>query len=462
MAGLLSQENRRALARGLLDTTQAASNSAASTVSAPVDALAWVLRKAGVPIPQAPFGGSDWMKSQGLMRDVQSPVANAVGETIGGVLPMVATAKAPQIASGLLNMAENAMAQPTLNKQAGVFLMHTPSKPNPAVGTRYEREFLGGLVDKIPRKIEDLKDSNLVFMPWDSTSRNYKVTKISDETLPVPVITTGGHDFAREAAHVAANIGGASNRAIAERIQKRNNVAQKENIALGGNGDVFMLPSTMGSEGEFFSTMPSDAILQLFNNANLSKKDIKYLNEQVRTHPMPTTKGITRPFGGFVGLEDPDVAQQLLTGAGVNTTAGNLRKGFSQALTKQRNQKILGFNAEDLSASLMDDALRGVGKGYAGNTLIKAVEGTPLSASTHPAYDTDFGGRIFGSLMNNIPVEVLAPKTFERISKELSNRKSDIRTMTLGAMEKRKDNFSEYVDDRVVNSVNEYLQGLRR
>jgi hypothetical protein len=128
MAGLLSQENRRALARGLLDTTQAASNSAASTVSAPVDALAWALRKAGVPIPQAPFGGSDWMKAQGLMRDVQSPVANAVGETIGNVLPIVAAAKAPQIAGGLLKAAENASAKAPMNaatrNQAGAIVWH--------------------------------------------------------------------------------------------------------------------------------------------------------------------------------------------------------------------------------------------------------------------------------------------------------------------------------------------------
>jgi hypothetical protein len=119
MPGLLSQENRQALARGLLDTTQAASNNAASTVAAPVDALAWALRKFGAPIPQAPFGGSDWMKAQGLMRDVQSPYANAVGETLGGVLPIVAAAKGPQIAAGLLKMGENAAARTPMNAATG-------------------------------------------------------------------------------------------------------------------------------------------------------------------------------------------------------------------------------------------------------------------------------------------------------------------------------------------------------
>jgi hypothetical protein len=375
---------------------------------------------------------------------------------------MMAAAKAPQIAKGLLQVEANAAAPRTLRPEAGVYLVHTPLKPNPLVGTRYDREFIGGLVDKTPRKIEDVKGANIVLMPWDSTSRNYRITSISDERLPTPIVTTGGQDFPRDLAHVAADIGGASNFEIARRIQNRNRTAAIENIQAGGQGDVYMLPVTMGAQAENFSTMPSDALLQLVKNANLSKKDIQYLNQQIRNEPMVLNKKQTRPFGGFIGLQDPDVAQQLLTGARIDTTAGNLRKGMVSALTKKGNQKIIGFNAEDLSASLMDDALRGVDKGYAGNTLIKAVEGTPLSASTHPAYDTDFGGRYFGSLMNNIPAEVLMPKTFERISKELAGREGDIRNMTIGAMEKRKANFSEYVDDRVINSVNEYLQGLLR
>lgn len=447
---------------GLLDFLQSASNTAADTVAAPVDLLAWALRKAGVPVPQNAVGGSEWLKQQGLKRDVPQSAASLAGETVGLLSPMVAAAKAPQIAKGLLQVEANAMAPTTLRPEAGVYLVHTPLKPDPRVGTRYERQFVGGLVDKTPRTIEDLKGSNLVLMPWDSTSRNYRITSISDEKLPTPVLTTGGQDFARDAAHVTADIGGASNFEIARRIQNRNRTAAIENLQAGGKGDVYMLPVTMGAEAENFSTMPADAILQLVKNANLSKKDIKYLNEQVRNHPLQTPNGLTRPFGGFIGLQDPDVAQQLLTGARVDTTAGNLRKGMVAALTKKGNQKIIGFNAEDLSASLMDDALRGVDKGYAGNTVIKAVEGTPLSPSTHPAYDTDFGGRYFGSLMNSIPAEVLMPKTFDRISKELAGRKGDVRNMTLGAMEKRGSNFSEYVDDRVINSVNDYLQGLLR
>jgi len=108
---------------GLLDFIQGASNAAASNVSAPVDGLAWLLRKAGIPIPDAPVGGSDWMEQKGFTRPAQG-VGGLLGESVGGVLPIVAAAKAPQIAGGLLAMERNAMAPKTLNPQTGAIVWH--------------------------------------------------------------------------------------------------------------------------------------------------------------------------------------------------------------------------------------------------------------------------------------------------------------------------------------------------
>jgi hypothetical protein len=104
---------------GLLDFLQGASNSAASNVSAPIDGINWLLRKAGLPVSEKPFLGSDWMAAQGLTREPQNRNMGLLGEAIGGVLPMVAAAKAPQIARGLLQGAENMAAPRMLNPQAG-------------------------------------------------------------------------------------------------------------------------------------------------------------------------------------------------------------------------------------------------------------------------------------------------------------------------------------------------------
>ncbi len=113
---------------GLLDQAhsfaQGASNGVAGSLTGPVDGLAWLLRKAGVPVPQAPLGGSDWMRSVGLMQEPKERMAGLLGEGIGSALPTVIAGKAPQIAGGLLQMERNAMAPRTLNPQTGAIVWH--------------------------------------------------------------------------------------------------------------------------------------------------------------------------------------------------------------------------------------------------------------------------------------------------------------------------------------------------
>ncbi len=107
---------------GLLDFLQSASNASASTVSGPVDMLSWLLQKAGVPVGNAPPGGSAWMEQKGLTKPVKQSAASLAGETVGLLSPTVAAAKALQIAKGLLQVADNAAAPSLLNKQRGVFM----------------------------------------------------------------------------------------------------------------------------------------------------------------------------------------------------------------------------------------------------------------------------------------------------------------------------------------------------
>ena len=111
------------MANGLLDFLQGASNAAAANVSAPVDGLTWLLNKLGADI-KTPVGGSDWMRERGLTAEPTNKLAGILGESVGGVLPMVTAAKAPQIAQGLLQAERNLAAPRTLNPQTGAILWH--------------------------------------------------------------------------------------------------------------------------------------------------------------------------------------------------------------------------------------------------------------------------------------------------------------------------------------------------
>lgn len=102
---------------------QGASNAAASTVTGPVDMLAWLLRKGGVPVGDTPIGGEAWMRQKGLMATPENKLAGLLGEGAGLAAPIVAAAKAPEIAGGLLQMGRNLAAPATMNKQTGAIYL---------------------------------------------------------------------------------------------------------------------------------------------------------------------------------------------------------------------------------------------------------------------------------------------------------------------------------------------------
>lgn len=72
---------------------QAASNSIAGNVGVPIDALAWLLRKGGLPVPSNPVGGTDWMAQKGLTREVPEGAPKMAGETLGNLALLKALQK---------------------------------------------------------------------------------------------------------------------------------------------------------------------------------------------------------------------------------------------------------------------------------------------------------------------------------------------------------------------------------
>jgi hypothetical protein len=389
-----------------------------------------------------------------------SPVpsgANKAAMAAGRAGERVAERVVPQIMErgGLPAEMLQGMAQ---NTRSNVFLETKPKTPNPLVGSRYETEYIGGLAPKTPTRIEDLQGSSFMILPWDSTTRNMKIKSVSDEVLPESVITEGGQDFARALANIEKEIGGASGESIAKRIMERVKIAQKENLAAGGSGQVFMLPSTMSTYAENFSTMPTEILLQLIKKADLPKSRIDTINQQIRG--FKDVDG-NQNFTGFKGIETIEGQKQLFTGEGINDTAGELRKAFVNRMYLKDNQKAIGFNEEDLVNALTDEALRGLPRGYAGNTIIRANPEGLLTPSNHRSYSTNFagtyGGSLEGGLLGNVPVEILLPKSYKNIEQEFAGKRGDMRSNVIGALEKRKAGISDVVDQEMIDNYYKYI-----
>jgi hypothetical protein len=344
------------------------------------------------------------------------------------------------------------------------YLPSTPLKPNPEVGKRFTGESIGGLAEKKPYNLEQDLGSSVMIMPWDSSSRNFNIKSISD--IPVDVTTHGGQDYARDILHMQQGVAGASGEGIAKRIADREKIAIQENLAQGGTGKILHMPITMAEGAENFSVMPMEALQQILDTNKLSKAQIKALDESIRNKTITKNIGgknvVLTPFTDFKGVMTEAGRNQLYTGEGIKTTAGELRKAYVDRLGLKKNQEMLGYNLPDLIAAIQDPVLRGVPKGSIGNTVIKGSEGgMKLSSSVNPTYDTNFSGDYAGTLGANVPVEVLLEPTYNRIAQELSGRKSDLRNMTIGAMEKRKSGVSTLVDDAMLEREYQYKQYLK-
>jgi hypothetical protein len=90
-----SGPNRKQIIDALRNTAQSASNMVAENVSMPMDAIAWALRKAGVPV-EKPMFGSDWMKEKGVTPPVKEGASKVIGDTIGMISPMGFTKQGAQ------------------------------------------------------------------------------------------------------------------------------------------------------------------------------------------------------------------------------------------------------------------------------------------------------------------------------------------------------------------------------
>jgi hypothetical protein len=339
-------------------------------------------------------------------------------------------------------------------------LKDTPLKPHPLVGTRYVASDPTGLAPKTPVDLEEHKGSSLMLMPWDSTSRNVDVSSISGRALPTPVRTHGGQDYARDIEHMRQGVAGASGEDIAKKIASRESNARIENELAGGTGKILHLPITMGDRAEDFSMMPTEILHHLVQMGDLSPSEIERMDNEIRNHFTKKKNKKIYPFGNFVGLNHPDFHRQIVTGEGLGTTAGELRKAITDRLGYLKsNAKVLDFNVEDMVNAITDPSLRGVPKGHIGNTVIGSdPDQMSLSPSANRAYDTNFSGKYLGTLGHSFPAEELFGPRMAALHKEFENTQGHKRNMVLGALEKRGEGVSQILDNPTLDRYGEYLR----
>jgi hypothetical protein len=249
----------------------------------------------------------------------------------------------------------------------------------------------------------------------------------------------------------------------------------------------------MGKFGENYANPPSEFAFELINRrlqeGRLTQQDLDYLNNLVKTHQDKTSqreKGIF-PYANFAGFETPEGMEQIYTGGyGLKTSPGNLRKAIAKNLHAVEQQKLLGFNSEDLINATTEPSLRGVDKGYIGGTLLSndigsaglygprqnqfGIELAPASGFPYSSpYSTDFSARYYGQLPDMIPLDVLMHRQIAPIEQGLLARKNkkpytqkSLRNAAIGSLEKSNEGVSQVMDSRFFQDLNDYMEALNK
>lgn len=458
-------------------------------------------------LSDAMYGGLDWMKDPrrsqqmqglaGLLESTGIPQTTqrmAYGEPLTNIGRANVPLLKPETAEAMMNVAPLApavgkagkavarMAGSEINaammgERGGLlgavtpqpmfaYLPTTPLKPNPLVGTRYQTEYVGNLAPRSPLNLEDYEGYSLLTFPSDITSRGQKVTGFSDILLDRPIITEGGFAFPRDIKNIEDLRAYASMLSAAQRQNNRVFKALEENKNLGGKEKVLVAPHTMAYGAEDFSTMPTDALLALYETVGAKRDVVNEINKRIRE---ATVKGEKGKFSEFVGLRDKGLREQLFTGEGLTKgSAGDLRKLFTEKMGSVYGEKAFGYNYPDLRKSLLDPNLVEVPKYSLGETFYEAMPELGLLSGAHSTYSHGMPG-VYKGTLRSVPVKDVFGDKYQQIYEQTkaapkvagqlaAGKNLDLDQLTMGALSSGETGTSLFLDAKTIKRLKKLMQ----
>ena len=341
--------------------------------------------------------------------------------------------------------------------QSNIYLPHTPLKPNPLVGTRYQTTDLGGIAPRTQMNWDDWEGASIMTYPTDMLSRNRRIDNVSNIQIANPATSVGGLMFAADLKNIAKKIGYASNPSAATSQNNRAMQAIEENLRLGGSGKVLMAPHTMPKGGENFSTTPTEVALSIIDTVNPSTAVLDALSDRVRD---ATVKGVKGKYKDFVGFNDSGLRNQLFKGEGLLAgSAGDLRKVVIDKLSSAEAQKNFGFNYPDLQNSILDPNVMNKSPFLMGDTIFQALPYLGTSRGLHPAYSANmpgvFVGNTSGAPINQFMGDFYARKRLGQVGKPgpRPGEFADADQLTRGQLSTAGEDISMFLDRAQINRL---------
>ena len=179
--------------------------------------------------------------------------------------------------------------------------------------------------------------------------------------------------------------------------------------------------SALGMESIDFSTPILTSMVAQLDAIGIPKKELRAFDKIIREG-----SGVVKPVPDWVGLESPDVFDQLLGRDGYDREgSGALRLLVLNEMKKKRWENV-GFPVyEDAVKTFTSPDLIDIPKAGSGFTIYRAdPEADVFPEDFHLSYDTALpakkGEENFGGLTGSLPPEVMFPSIFEELSQTIN------------------------------------------
>jgi hypothetical protein len=244
------------------------------------------------------------------------------------------------------------------------------------------------IADEVPERIvrlEDLENARLIAAPGDTSDVNFLLRALRGEEI-APVQLHGGYGYSRYNPEYAW----ASDPAVLERMAKEAHAAREA-------GQTPILAYTkMGPASNDFNTMMSETVMKLINkNPKLiSNADAKEFDDALRayTEKDPKTGEQVRVFANWLGIKNPNAAEQL------DNVAGAKRRAFIQMMEK-KTWRDRGFpDISEVRQAQSAPELLDVPNYSTGAALMRVDPGEIVRDTIHPTYPASIPGEYVGRL----------------------------------------------------------------
>ena len=190
---------------------------------------------------------------------------------------------------------------------------------------------------------------------------------------------------------------------------------------------------SMSGTGGDFNAMTTKTLLNLFDPSDIAKESADLFDSRIRTVKVKNNKTgeYIYPFADFVGVQHPELRQQLLS---KEEGTGNLRKAFVEEMNKDRSREM-GF-PEPAAArfATSDRVLLDKPIGSTGYEIAEFFPGNRVNTNPvtpHETYPIHIGGGYAGSLEDTVPADVFFKDYYNERRLMGSPKSSDTRAFTM-------------------------------